>query len=381
MGASGAAPGVAAGKRCWGADESYASFDEEGSAWTGMGYGARQQLQRPRSLVSTSTPPIPTAPACVTDVLTSPDLLQLIFSFVVDETVESRGLLGQLSLVGPRWRDVANWDGFWKPIAENLLLVTKHGGEEVVGLGALGYRRYLGEYGRSLLYRRIWVGDDWTEGLELSFDVHDKQDGLRMLSASGPIALRYRFKPEKSHMLLRIGGTARKEVRGAQFSAASRDPLHHRFVSMEEYFRRSHEAEMPASICVRVMVTEKETGRKALVFESIKGSWRTQEPPADVRPFVTEGSFSVFLHHGRLSSHTGDTLEARLAFFVSPEPGQEGVGDQDKLWRLAGGDQDRYAEHSSLIGIDFRTVDSHCKWASRPSTTSYPTPHSWRAHS
>jgi hypothetical protein len=76
---------------------------------------------------------------------------------------------------------------------------------------------------------QVLVGDDWTAGLELSFEIRDARDGFLLLSASGPFSVEARDE----YVDLRLTGSDRKEVVGPAFSAQGRDS---RFNSIEEYF-------------------------------------------------------------------------------------------------------------------------------------------------
>jgi hypothetical protein len=49
----------------------------------------------------------------------------------------------------------------------------------------------------------------------------------------------------------------------------------------------------------------------------------------------------------------GQALNARVAFFICPEAGQEGVAEAHKMWRGAGGDQDNYDADGLFIYLHF----------------------------
>jgi hypothetical protein len=93
-----------------------------------------------------------------------------------------------------------------------------------------------------MMGRRVRWGNDWWEGLRLHFEVWDGRDGLRMLSAEG----RLDIVVGGARTYMRVKGTDRREVVGPAFSAASRDPEHHRFANIRDYFHRSPEEGMPA---------------------------------------------------------------------------------------------------------------------------------------
>lgn len=115
-----------------------------------------------------------------------------------------------------------------------------------------------------------------------------------MLSASGPI--RVQIDQSGGFTSLRIGGGERREVRGPAFSAATRDPVHRRFTSMEDFFSRGHLPEFEAALAVRVTVTDERTGRMALLWSTKKDSaYLTEAPLAYWEPYLLEGSISCFL--------------------------------------------------------------------------------------
>jgi hypothetical protein len=219
------------------------------------------------------------------------------------------------------------------------------------------------EVGRCLMERRVHWGDEWWEGLRLHFEVWDGRDGLRMLSAEGRLVA----VVDKNRTNLRVTGSDRHEVVGPAFSAASRDPEHHRFADIKSYFRRAHEEGMPAVLCARAVVRDVRSGRRAVLWESGKRHrWATGHVPPD-------GPFVPFLPQGSLVLSTpvdaersivyppcgtgGEAVKICFGFYVRPEAGQEGVPARDKLWRLAGADAERYGEHKSFTRCFFMTTD------------------------
>jgi hypothetical protein len=73
-------------------------------------------------------------------------------------------------------------------------------------------------------------------------------------------------------------------------------------------------------------------------------------------PYLPEGSRRV-RHAASLPicspAFPGQALQARVGFYVRPEAGQEGVAEADKVWRVAGGDQDNYGDHDSFFSLEF----------------------------
>jgi hypothetical protein len=105
-----------------------------------------------------------------------------------------------------------------------------------------------------------------------------------------------------------------------------------------------------------VYVSDEKRGRQALLWNHHYGpeEFECVDVPPDhpIRPHLPEGSRIVRqaqalpIYSPALPFHP---LHAGLCFSVSPEAGQEGVAEADKLWRMARGD-----EHSSLCGLLFR---------------------------
>jgi hypothetical protein len=144
-------------------------------------------------------------------------------------------------------------------------------------------------------------------------------------------------------------------VVGPAFSAASRDPEHHRFDDIKDYFRRAHEEGMPAELCARAVVRDVRSGRRAVLWESGKGHrWGTGQvpPPAPLLPSCPR---AAVCRHPLTDAEraivyppcgTGEeAVKMGFGFYVRPEAGQEGVPARDKLWRLAGADAEHYGEH------------------------------------
>lgn len=168
-------------------------------------------------------PPIPhpAVPAPST-ALGDAALLHYCFDFLVEGRLQHRKQLGDLALVCRQWRDLAQADRFWKPVVLQLFprlspAMADHDEEDgapgpdpdaaateaaVDGAGAGAgassepstppggragwHRKYLIQFGRCLFDRPIRQGP-WHEGITLSFDLHDEQDGTRLFSSTGPI--------------------------------------------------------------------------------------------------------------------------------------------------------------------------------------------------
>jgi hypothetical protein len=231
-----------------------------------------------------------------------------------------------------------------------------------MGLGRDG-RGYVAEVGRCMVERRVRFAEEWWEGLRLHVEVWDGRDGLRMLSTEGPLEV------QASHeaTYLETGGLDRRELVGPAFSAASRDPEHHRFADMEEYFCRVHEEGVPGVLCARAVLRDVRSGRTALLWESGKGMrWGViaMDPTDPVVPHLPPESFTVSLHPEKSRSVMfpacgDDPVQMWLDFIVRPEAGQEGLPAPDKLWRLAvEGDQGEEEEPFARLCVHNEDVDA-----------------------
>jgi hypothetical protein len=79
--------------------------------------------------------------------------------------------VGRAALVCRSWRDAALGEAVMGRVAASIL--------PVLGQGAAGrgWRKYMAAMGRCLLERRVWVGDEWPEGLRLHFEVRGAGGG------------------------------------------------------------------------------------------------------------------------------------------------------------------------------------------------------------
>jgi hypothetical protein len=170
-------------------------------------------------------------------------------------------------------------------------------------------------------------------------EVWDWLDETCLLSAEGRMDL-----TDHPHTL-RLDGAVRIEVVGPTFSAASRDPVQRRFASIDDYFRRGPEGAVEEGIGVRVYVRDERRGRQALLWDV---SWEEKVECEVVTPGdlmwarVPEGSRRVrYVDTAPIYSPAlpGHAPHARMELLVGPMPGQEGVAEADKLWRVVGGDE------------------------------------------
>jgi hypothetical protein len=208
----------------------------------------------------------------------------------------------------------------------------EQGGRVGVGRGRLV------QYGRLLVAeRRLWSEDDWTAGLELHVEVFDRMDGLQMLSARG--ALMLEMIEANGRTFLFLPPWAVLEMRGASFSAASRDPEQRRFANIGAYFTQGDDSEYPCSLCVRVTVRDQRTGRGGLLWEEGKRTARVFENPVALwGQRLPDGAKAVASPGSSMVGALGEGLECWTAFFVCPEPDQEGVAEEDRMFHVAMGE-------------------------------------------
>jgi hypothetical protein len=220
-------------------------------------------------------------------------------------------------------------------------LWREEGGRVGVGRGRLV------QYGRQLFAeRRMWSEVNWAAGLELHVEVFDRMDGLQMLSARGRLMWGVVGEMEVTRITMPAFPTV--EVRGASFSAASRDPEQRRFADIWEYFSQGDESEYPCSLCVRVTVRDQRTGRYGLLWEEGKRTYRRCATCALGTSVVSYGKIMV---GGR-----GDGLQCWTRFDICPEPNQEDVADEDRLYRVATGETIPGAGYHFQVMVDSRRI-------------------------
>jgi hypothetical protein len=266
-------------------------------------------------------------------VLADKDLLEYVFGFVGGKTArQSAKALGQVALVSRLWREECSRKDLWKGVEREVvpaLWREEQGGRVAVGRGRLV------QYGRQLLAeRRVWSVQDWAAGLELHVEVFDRMDGLQMLSARGPLL--WRVMEGSGWYAFSLPPLPAVEVRGSSFSAASRDPEQRRFADIGAYFSQGHRSEYPCSLCVRMTVRDQRTGKGGLLWEEGKGAVRVCE---NVVPYweqrLPEGAKAVWSRKSSMVGAQGGGEVCWTTFFVCPEPGQEGVAEEDRLYHVA----------------------------------------------
>jgi hypothetical protein len=298
----------------------------------------------------------------VQGVLGDRDLLGCVLGFVGGQTGrQSVRALGQTALVCRKWEEVSAgeelWVGIENKVAPLLFLDDEQMGRVVVGRGRLV------QYGRLLVAeRRVWSEQDWAAGLELQVEVFDRMDGLQMLSARGTL----KAKVQGNSVYLCMLRPA-VEAREGCFSAASRDPVQQRFADIEAYFTQGHESGYPCSLCVRVTVRDRRTGRGGLLWEEGKSMVRTC--PALI-PFweqrLPAGSKVAVSNPNKMVWGGGDGLQCKTNLYVCPIPDQHGVAEKDRMYRVAtracNSQRDRHPFSFMVSGTDIAKVGSMIRW-------------------
>jgi hypothetical protein len=268
-------------------------------------------------------------------------------------------VLGQLSVVCRKWREVSLWDAWWVGIEEDVLPLLW---EEEEGRGKPGSSRgrVMG-YGRFLEGQRGLVNDpesdeEWVQGLEMHVEVFDRMDGLQMLSMRGPVS----FNPADDD-----GGSWYMQIpsespsfRGecAAFSAASRDPQG-RFATIQDYLRRGYREEYPCCLCMRVTLRDMRTGSMALIWEDKKGG-------VEIIEILDSGILCAFDWFERQQQNLVGRLvdQDRTYFLVERVLDQgEDVSDQEVLYRIAYGSIE--VEFTRLINYHGTLTMEQLKWA------------------
>jgi hypothetical protein len=242
----------------------------------------------------------------------------------------------------------------WVGVEEEVvpaLWREEQGGRVAVGRGRLV------QYGRVLVAeRRMWSEHDWWVGLELHVEVFDRMDGLQMLSARG--ALKCLVSEAKGSTIFSLPALPAVGVRGSSFSAASRDPEQRRFADIGAYVSQGGRPEYPCSLCVRVTVRDQRTGKGGLLWEEGKRTVRLLEDPVPYwEQRLPEGAMAVVSRKSSMVGARGEGLECWTTFYLCPEPDQEGVAEEDRLYHVARG-EDNTQRSSHPFGFIVRSTDT-----------------------
>jgi hypothetical protein len=313
--------------------------------------------KRARTSTSTSTSPgdtegpprplITARHASRMAVVSSPKLMEHVLSFLAGGKWDTRRDLGRAALVCRLWRQAALGEEVWGRVASELMPAMRGCASEV------GARRCVLERGLCVRDKMAWVRDGWWANIRLQVEVWDMLDETCLLSAEGQMDMTVH-----PHMVVLKGGD-RVEVVGPAFSAASRDSVHRRFASIDDYFRRGPGRSVQEGICVRVYVRDALTGRQALLWDILyQGQLQCGDmyPDDEIRAHLPEGTCAVQqTKYLPIYTHLlpGQAIDAGVGFYVRPEAGQAGVAEADKLWRVAGGDEDNYDDHGSFFSLHF----------------------------
>jgi hypothetical protein len=301
-------------------------------------------------------------PSPVLAVLGDAALLHYVLEFVAAPAMPYRRQLGTLALVSRQWRDLAHSERFWRPIVLQLFprlspTAVDHDEDEAAAGGTTGagtgtgtgtaaavaaatsteavqqhqqqhqqqqqaapgaewYRKYLVQYGRCLFEHPIRQGP-WHEGITLSFDLHDEQDGTRLFSSTGPIRFTGTTIPGITAMKL----TGRRRRVTTPFSAAGRDPTGH-LASIEELFQEGDSPDYPVAFTIRVTARDERTGKMALLFSSAKRTKRWVEPLGEDMG-VPQGTLLVNQGWARVTIPGTDlAMQMLTVFYVAPVEAQ-----------------------------------------------------------
>lgn len=223
-------------------------------------------------------------------------------------------------------------------------------------------------------------GRPWHEGITLSFDLHDEQDGIRLFSSTGPIRFTGTTIPgmyvQERREGRRVGGgkerdagrkrrpclfwslicliliyiyfptslpskstamklTGRRRRVTAPFSAASRDRKLGSLTSIEELFQEGDSGEYPVAFTIRVTARDERTGKMALVFSSGKRTKRWVEPLGEDMG-VPQGTLLVNQGWSRVTIPSTDlAMQMLTVFYVAPVEGQqETVDPAERLYSV-----------------------------------------------
>jgi hypothetical protein len=164
----------------------------------------------------TGCPPRPlitTRHASRATVVSSPELLEHVLSFLAGGKLEAIGDLGHAALVCRSWwREAALGEELWGRVASEVMPAMERRVPEV------GARQCVLERGLCHRDQRAFVGKTWRLGLRLQVEVWDLLDETCLLSAEGRMGI------AEDPLELGLVGADPCEVVCPAFSAASRDP-------------------------------------------------------------------------------------------------------------------------------------------------------------
>lgn len=280
----------------------------------------------------------------VAQVLMEDSLLGCIFGFLRRNTARQRvKVLGQLGLVCRTWREVACWEKrWWAGIRQTVMPFMGRG----VRRGK-GNRACLMQYGRMLVEeRRVWGFDNWTDGLELHFEVFDHGDGMQLLSAGGTPIFCSRGE-EDYELQLRNDASLYSGV-PVRFSPKDRG-----CEDIVDFTQHTWLHDNEPGLCVRVTMSDRRTGRRVLLWEEGKGTNREPETEPD-----DEGTFSIVSQWNVVVQSTPPhlNLECSTGIAFWSELDEEGMAEEDKLYSLSAGPGE-YTDGEGHLRLIFRGDD------------------------
>lgn len=150
-------------------------------------------------------------------------------------------------------------------------------------------------HGKAFVQKTMALEDNLLQGLDMSWEIFDAMDDLRIYTASGPL-----FVCESNTIVLSIKADGCREVIGPAFSVDSRDPPGDRWPCMDlmQYFRsfgRILGGTLPFLLRVRATVRCQYTGKSACIWDSGKTTRYDCKEVAewDEEPGWYEGSYRI----------------------------------------------------------------------------------------
>jgi hypothetical protein len=286
-------------------------------------------------------------------------------------TLASRVALGQTALVNKEWHYISRQTCFWRPLVRAILPVVGDNDECMVqGRGHESYFTCLSKYGKCLVQKQVKTGDDDVfAGLEMHMEVWDAgASSARIYSAMGPIRpniIAGTTPGDPPSVLLRITGPHRKEVAGPAFSAADLDPEQRRYPTIVDCIGAGQQTANPLHLCMRVTVTDRETGKMALIWQSGKSMKMSVNSCAEwVSQYLPEGGYYIRstgwtpLHRlqadGSWSAGGQEEISTHAGFLLKRLPDQEEVDETEKKYMAA----IVPAFHSSFGDIQFNVPEA-----------------------
>ena len=201
----------------------------------------------------------------------------LVLRWLVGGSVGARREVGQAALVCRVWRDVAVGERseVWGVVVQEMMPAIS------MCSGAIwsGGRQYIAAQGRCVADVRRWDADRWWEGLRLHFEVWDEMDGLRLLSAEGPMEV-----DGEGTDRIGISVSLSTQLIAPAFPVELLQPGYNRFIPVN-HFGMPDPTDPPSSVRTRVVVSDEQTVRQGLLCSGDEIKW-TIQPGAKTWGFV-----------------------------------------------------------------------------------------------